>query len=138
MIPTTLRLGVVLIALLACSEKRDEPQLPKVSDVFPNLPLPPQPTVLDRRGSSDALQLRLLTPAKVKDVEGSYRSLLSKGGWRLVNDTRDRDGALVLLAEQDGPPLWVRIQSTDDSSGTIVELNGALVAGSAKPVKPAS
>jgi hypothetical protein len=133
MIPTTARFGVALLALLACSEKRDEPQLPKVSDVFPNLPLPPQPTVLDRRGSADALQLRLLSPAKVKDVEGAYRSTLSKGGWRLVNDTRDRDGALVLLAEQDGPPLWVRIQSTDDSSGTIVELNGAVAPRTAKP-----
>jgi hypothetical protein len=66
-------------------------------------------------------------------VEGAYRTMLSHGGWRLVNDMRDRDGSLVLLAEQDGPPLWVRIKSTDDSSGTIVELNGAVVPATAKP-----
>jgi hypothetical protein len=133
MIPIRIRVGVALLALFGCTEKRDQPELPKFADVFPNLPLPPQPTVLDRTGGSEALQLRVLSPAKAKDVEGAYRSLLSRGGWRLVNDMRDRDGSLVLLAEQDGPPLWVRIKSTDDSTGTIVELNGAVVPGNAKP-----
>jgi hypothetical protein len=133
MIPSMIRVGVALLVLVACTEKRDETQMPKVADVFPNLPLPPQPTVLDRTGGSEALQLRVLSPAKAKDVEGAYRTMLSHGGWRLVNDMRDRDGSLVLLAEQDGPPLWVRIKSTDDSSGTIVELNGAVVPGTAKP-----
>jgi hypothetical protein len=55
-----------------------------------------------------------------------------------VNDMRDRDGSVVLLAEQDGPPLWVRIRSTDDSVATIVELAGAVVADTTKPAKPAS
>jgi hypothetical protein len=133
MVPSTIRVGVALLALVGCTDQREEPQMPKLADVFPNLPLPPQPTVLDRTGGSEAVQLRVLSPAKAKDVEGAYRSMLTHGGWRLVNDMRDRDGSLVLLAEQDGPPLWVRIKSTDDSSGTIVELNGAVVPGTAKP-----
>jgi hypothetical protein len=133
MVATKIQVGFALLALVACTEKREQPELPKFADVFPNLPLPPQPTMLDRTGSSEALQLRVLSPAKAKDVEGAYRSMLSHGGWRLVNDMRDRDGSLVLLAEQDGPPLWVRIKSTDDSTGTIVELNGAVVPRTAKP-----
>jgi hypothetical protein len=89
--------------------------------------------VVGRSGGPDALQLTLMSSTKVKEVESYYRAILTRNGWRLANDMRDRDGSLVLLAEQDGPPLWVRIKSTDDSSGTIVELNGAVVPATAKP-----
>jgi hypothetical protein len=71
-------------------------------------------------------------------VENYYRVVLSKNGWRLVNDMRDADGAVVLLAEQDGPPLWVRIKSTDDSMATMVELAGAVMADTAQRARPAS
>jgi hypothetical protein len=71
-------------------------------------------------------------------VEAYYRALLTKSGWRLVNDMRDRDGSVVLLAQQKGPPLWVRIKSTDDSNATMVELTGAVLPDTAKQVKPAS
>ena len=37
------------------------------------------------------------------------------------------DGSVALYAEQDGPPLWVRIWPTSDSAGTMVELAGAMV-----------
>ena len=46
------------------------------------------------------------------------------------------EGAVVLLAHQDGPPLWVRIKSTSDSLATIVELAGAVRRPNA--TKPAS
>ena len=49
---------------------------------------------------------------------------------------RDPDGAMVLLAEQDGPPLWVRIKSAEDSVTTMVELAGAVMPAGAKPEKP--
>jgi hypothetical protein len=136
MIPPKIWAGLALLALIACKDKA--PQTPKVSQVFPHLPLPPQASVVSRSGSSDALQLTLMSPAKAKDIEAYYRSLLSKNGWRLVSDTRDRDGSVVLLAEQDGPPLWVRIKSTDDSVATIVELAGAVLADTTKRAKPAS
>jgi hypothetical protein len=94
--------------------------------------------VVSKSGGSDALQITLISPAKVKDVETYYRAVLSKNGWRLVNDMRDRDGSVVLLAEQDGPPLWVRIKSTDDSVATMVELAGAVMADTTKRAKRAS
>jgi hypothetical protein len=127
---------MAVLALVACKDKG--PQMPKVSQVFPNLPLPPDASVVSRSGSSDALQLTLVSSAKAKDVEAYYRAMLSKNGWRLVNDMRDRDGSVVLLAEQDGPPLWVRIKSTDDSVATVVELAGAVFADTTKRAKPAS
>ena len=110
----------------------------KVSEVFPNLPLPPQASVVSRRGGPEALQLTFMSAAKAKDVETYYRAVLSKNGWRLVNDMRDRDGSVVLFAEQNGPPLWVRIRSTDDSVATMVEIAGAVFADSSKRAKPAS
>ena len=127
---------MAVLALLACKDKG--PQTPKISQVLPNLPLPPNASVVSKSGGSDALQITLISPAKVKDVETYYRAVLSKNGWRLVNDMRDRDGSVVLLAEQDGPPLWVRIKSTDDSVATMVELAGAVMADTTKRAKRAS
>ena len=136
MVPIKIWAAVAVLALVACKDKA--PQTPKVSQVFPNLPLPPNASVVSRSGSSDALQLTLMSAVKAKDVESYYRTMLSKNGWRLVNDMRDQDGSVVLFAEQDGPPLWVRIKSTDDSVATVVELTGAVMADTTKRAKPAS
>jgi hypothetical protein len=136
MIPTKIRVGLVLLALLACNDK--PPQMAKVSEVFPNLPVPPKASVVSREGSPDALKLTLMSSAKPAEVESYYRDVLSKrNGWRLVSDTRDAEGAIVLLAEQDGPPLWVRIKGTSDSASTLVELAGAILSRT-KASKPAS
>ncbi len=136
MISTKIWACVAVLALVGCKDRA--PEAPKFSQVFPNLPLPPQASVVSRSSGSDALQITLMSGAKARDVEAYYRHTLSKNGWRLVNDMRDRDGSVVLLAEQDGPPLWVRIKSTDDSVATLVELSGAVMANPAKRAKPAS
>jgi hypothetical protein len=136
MIPTKIWAGMAILALVACKDK--SPQIPTVSQVFPNLPLPPNASVVSKSGGTDALQITLISPVKVKEVETYYRATLSQNGWRLVNDMRDRDGSVVLLAEQDGPPLWVRIKSTDDSVATMVELAGAVMADTTKRPRPAS
>jgi hypothetical protein len=136
MIPTKIRVGLVVLALIGCRDK--PPEMAKVSEVFPNLPLPPAASLVSREGSADALKLTLMAKARPADVEAYYRDALSsRNGWRLVSDARDAEGALVLLAQRDGPALWVRIQSTDDSVMTKVELAGALLSGT-KENKPAS
>ena len=136
MIPSKILTGLVVLALIGC---RDKPQeMAKVSEVFPNLPLPPAASLVSREGSADALKLTLMAKARPAMVEAYYRDALSsRNGWSLVGDTRDAEGALVLLAQQNGPSLWVRIQSTDDSVMTKVELAGALVSGT-RTNKPAS
>ena len=93
--------------------------------------------MVSREGSPDALKLTLRSSAKPAKVEAYYRQTLSKNGWRLVSDARDAEGAVVLLAQQNGPPFWVRIQGTKDSVGTMVELAGA-VPTRPKAGKPAS
>jgi hypothetical protein len=137
MIPAKIRSVLILpLLLVACRDK--PPQIPSVGEVMPNIPVPPGATFLSRAGGPDALQITLRSPAPPDQVAGYYRKLFKQGGWKLVNDAKDRDGAVVLLAEQKGPPLWVRIRKSDDGHSTVVELAGAVLAkkdstGSRKP-----
>ena len=135
MIPTKIWAGPLLLALalaplVSCKDKA--PKTATMAQVFPRLPLPPDAKVVSRSGSAEALQITVMSPAKVQQVEAYYRAVLTRDGWKLVNDMRNQDGSVVLLAEQDGPPLWVRIRATEDSVATLVELAGAMVA-QAKP-----
>jgi hypothetical protein len=118
------------LLLLACgSEPRSHKDQPQVPQVFQNLPLPPNPELVSRSGSEDALQLTLRSPADIDLVADYYRTALSRGKWRLVSDVKSQDGSATLYAEQDGPPLWVRIWKSEDRPGTMVQLTGALVNG---------
>jgi len=136
MIPSRIRAigaaAVLTAALVACGDRR--PASPKLAEVMPKLPLPPQAQVVNHAGGEDALQITVVTPLKREQVESYYRTALTRDGWKLVNQAKDAEGALVLLAEQDGPPLWVRIRGAAGSPNTLVEFSGARVAGS----KPAS
>lgn len=136
MIPTKIWVVVAALALVACEDK--SPQLPMVSQVFPNLPLPPQASVVSRSGSPEAMQITLTSSATAQDVEAYYRGALGKNGWRLVKDSRDSEGTIALLAEQEGRPLWIRIKGTDDGRATVIELAGTIVADSVRRPRRAS
>jgi hypothetical protein len=82
---------------------------------------------VSKSGSADALQITVRTPMEPDTVGDYYRKLLKAGGWTLASDARDRDGATVLLAQHQGPPLWVRIQPATGSSGSLVQLTGAVL-----------
>ena len=137
MIPYRIRCVLLCAALAACGDRA--PKTPKLSDALPNLPLPPQATFVGRAGGPDALQITVRSPARADVVAAYYRNLFKSGGWRLVNDATDADGATVLLAQQSGPPLWVRIRNADDGPGTLVELTGAVPTKTdSSAAKPAS
>jgi hypothetical protein len=133
--------GFILLVLACRSEPRhSQPTLPDAAKAFPNLPLPPNPELVSRAGSADALQLTVFSPAGFDEVTELYRKMLGTEHWRLVSDKKNADGSVVLYAEQNGPPLWVRIWKLGDR-GTMVELTGAVpVVDSvkAKPAAPAS
>jgi hypothetical protein len=95
-----------------------------MADVFPNLPLPPRASLVAKSGGADALLLTLRSTSPSAQVEAYYKRVFSANGWRLVNQFKSPDGTTVMLAEQDGPPLWVRI-IPQDSTTTLVELAGA-------------
>jgi hypothetical protein len=120
-----IRCLVLCAALAACRDQA--PRTAKLSDALPNLPLPPQASFVGRTGGPDALQITVRSPARADAVAAYYRSVFKTGGWRLVSDATDAEGATVLLADQDGPPLWVRIQNAEDGRGTLVELTGAVL-----------
>jgi hypothetical protein len=129
-----LSFSVACALLLGCGSDSPQPKPPDTFAVFPNLPLPPNSKFVSRAGSADALQLTLFSSSKADAVTEYYRNQLSAGKWRLVSDVKTPDGSVALYAEQDGPPLWVRIWPTSDSAGTMVELAGALVGkGMGKP-----
>jgi hypothetical protein len=52
--------------------------------------------------------------------------VLSTGPWDLVSDEQDAEGARVLYAEREGPPIWVRIYKATGAEGSIVEISGAV------------
>jgi hypothetical protein len=125
MLPVKIRALLLCAALAACGEKG--PKTAEVHEALPNLPLPPGGTFVNRSGSPEALQVTLRTPLSVDNVTAYYRDVFKKDGWRLVNDARDPEGATVLFAERNGPPMWVRIWGGPDGKGTMVELSGAKV-----------
>jgi hypothetical protein len=114
--------------LLACNSEPRGPKPPNVGAAFSHLPLPPEPELVSQAGSADALQLTLRSSADMSQVTGFYRKILGSSNWRLVSDQKNPDGSVVLYAEQDGPPLWVRIWQPTDRPGTMVQLTGAVVA----------
>jgi len=127
MLPTKIGSALMLcVALVGCRDQ--PPKMPRVGEVFPSLPLPPQATFVSRAGGPEALQITLRSPVPPDQVADYYRKLFKQGGWKLVNDFKDTEGVVVLLAQQKGPPLWVRIRKSDDGHSTVVELAGAVLA----------
>jgi hypothetical protein len=122
---------VVLLGLLACGDSEPatrNPKPPGFTEAFSKLPLPPKGELVSRSGGAGALQIVLRTQESDSVVAEYYRTLLSQGGWRLVSDIKNQDGATAMYAEQDGPPLWVRIWPAGGGAGTMIQLTGAALA----------
>jgi hypothetical protein len=136
MIPSGIRVVLLCLALAACGDKPAKPAT--LSQAIPNLPLPPKATFVRKSAGPDAVQVTVESPASPDAVVAYYRDVFKRGSWRLVKEDKDASGATVLLAEQDGPPLWVRIRPSG-AAGSVVELSGAVVSGrDSAAAKPAS
>ena len=137
MTPTKFRWLVLAAALVACGEKA--PKSATMNQALPRLPLPPGAIFVGRSGGPDALQITLSTPTQPGAVADYYRGVFKSGNWKLVNDAKDAEGATVLFAQQNGPPLWVRIRPDRESTGSVVELSGAVLSqADSAGAKPAS
>lgn len=115
-----------LLALVAACEKKPDPiKLPSAAATLPTLVLPSNAAFVSRSGSEDALSVVFRVPGTPDQAVRFYRAMLRPPGWRIVSDALDREGAHVLYAEQQGPPLWVRIWADTVNNGTMVRLTGA-------------
>ena len=122
--------------VVACGAESRAPKLPDLGAAFPHLPLLPNPELISQTGSADALQLTLHSPGEMDRILEYYRSILSRGNWRLVSDIKNHDGSVALYAEQSGPPMWVRIWKPKGQPGTMIQLTGAVAPkDSTKPGK---
>jgi hypothetical protein len=128
-------LRLAAAGLVACESEPPPPTPPAFAKAFSKLPLPPNPEVVSRAGSADALQLTVYSPVEAERVTEYYRSTFSQGNWRLISDSKSADGSTALYAEHDGPPLWVRIWKANDRPGTMVQLTGAVVASDSTKLK---
>jgi hypothetical protein len=120
-------LSLAALVFAACGSEPRAPKPPEFNEAFSRLPLPPKPEFVSRAGGADALQITVRTPVDMVKVADYYRALLTQGEWRLVSDIKNADGSTALYAEQNGPPLWVRIWKSGDGPGTMVQLTGAVV-----------
>jgi hypothetical protein len=127
MTPSKIWLAAVLsVTLVACGDK--PPSSPKLSDVFSRLPVPPQASFVSRSGGADAIQITVRTPLRPDVIATYYRSVFKTDEWKLINDAKDKDGAVVLFAQRQNRPLWVRVRLDKGSGGSLVDLAGAVVA----------
>jgi hypothetical protein len=131
-------LCLVATLMIGCESEPPPPTPPAFAKAFSNLPLPPNPQIISRAGSADALQLTVFSPTEAARVAEYYRFALTRGNWRLVSDTKSPDGSTALYAEHDGPPLWVRIWKANDRQGTMVQLTGAVLAKDSTKLKKAA
>lgn len=128
---------VAILVLAACKPEVRE-KTPELFEALPGIPIPPASQLMGRAGSSDALQLSFRSEWTEADLLAYYRQLLAKAPWKLVGDVRDRDGAAVLYAERDGPPIWVRIHKAAGATGVAVEISGAVTGSSGPPARPSA
>ncbi len=123
---SSVSLLALALVLTACEKKAEAPQVPDLAATIPNLILPPGATFVSRPGSADALSLVFWAPDEPDRLVAYYRRFLRPPLWRLVSDGKDNTGAHVLLAEQDGPPLWIRVWPDSTRSGGYVRMTGAV------------
>jgi hypothetical protein len=127
-------LAAAAVALLlgGCKPRPVQQKLPETSDVFSTVVLPPGGTLVSRQGSSDALQLTFTSPMSRDTVANYYRAVFSRDPFVLVSDTKDREGAIALYAEEAQRPMWVRIEAGAAGEGSKVELSGAVTKKAAR------
>jgi hypothetical protein len=118
---------LALALLVGCSDRKPAPvELPDLGATLPNLLMPANAGFVSSSGSRDALSIVLRAPGQPEAVVRFYRSFLNPPVWRVISDTKDAEGAHVIYAEQNGPPLWIRVWADSVNNGTFIRLTGAV------------
>lgn len=127
---------IALVALLLAACSRDTTaKIATVGEALPGLPLPPNARFVSRAGTPNALQITFQSAWPADSAASYYRMVLSNNGWTLQSDVVDAAGAAVLYATREGPPIWIRITRTDGAPGSMIQINGAVIASPADTTK---
>ncbi len=131
-------LSLSTTSLAACQQKPPTAEAvtpPRLNQVLPNIPMPPDGLALTSETSKDAMQFTFVSPSPVESVLIYYRVVLGKAPYRLVNEAKS-GGVTSFYVEQDGPPMWVSVQKNGDS-GSLVTISGAAVDSTKAKLAPA-
>lgn len=137
------------VLVTACGDKavqEVEETPPSLTEVFPNLPLPPGGQLLSSDGAGSAMQMIFSSAMPSDSIADYYRGVLSAPPYELINESIN-DGVVSFFVEQSGPSMWVVVQGLD-AGGSLVTVAGArprVAAGAdsvrileAKPINPDS
>ena len=125
-------LALAFLTLAACSGDANK-KIASVGEALPGLPLPPEARVVSRAGTAQALQITFQSTWPQDSLTSYYRMVLSNGEWTLQSDVTDAEGASVLYATREGPPIWIRIFRTPGAPGSTAVIAGAVVAPKPAP-----
>ncbi len=105
----TVVVAVALLALAGCigRESADKPA-GRTPPVLKGVLVPELARVLDTSSTGEAARVTLSIEWPAESVAAFYGRELPKAGFRIVSDQTD-GGVRTLLAQRDGPPLWVQI-----------------------------
>ena len=114
---------VLLGAVVLSGCHKPKPKELDLSQVLPNIPLPPDPEPLVRETGTNAMRVLVVSRVAPDSVVAYYRRALSVDPFRLINE-RTSGKTTSFYAEQDGPSIWITV-SPNGSSGSMVVIAGA-------------
>jgi hypothetical protein len=109
------------VALVGCHKPK--PKEVNLSQVLPNIPLPPDPEPLVKETGTNAMRVLIVSRVAPDSVVAYYRKILSAEPFRLVNE-RSSGRTTSFYAEQDGPSIWITV-SPNGTQGSMVIIAGA-------------
>jgi hypothetical protein len=109
------------VVLAGCHKPK--PKEVNLSQVLPNIPLPPDPEPLIKETGTNAMSFLIVSRVAPDSVAAYYRKVLSADPFRLVNE-RTSGRTTSFYAEQDGPSIWITV-SPNGSQGSMVVIAGA-------------
>lgn len=109
------------VLLAGCHKPK--PKEVNLSQVLPNIPLPPDPEPLVKETGTNAMRVLIVSRVAPDSVVAYYRKVLSAEPFRLVNE-RSSGRTTSFYAEQDGPSIWITV-SPNGTQGSMVIIAGA-------------
>lgn len=120
-----MRKTVLFLALLLAACTAEKEPVVKIGEALPNIPLPPNATLISRELGTDAVQFRLKSQRDVEGVTEYYRSVLTVAPFSLVSDSKTGAGYTLYAEQKDQPSIWITVMPDSATGGSFVDIAGA-------------